>query len=342
MAEMSMLWATNGVGHGAAPYTQAQSNEFFRYFNNANPATAGVLSGILNELEVSGVASPLAVNTGYGDVYGFRYWNDASKNVTVTTPAGDRGGRVVLRADWTLQTVTAEVIINAGGATLPSLTQVANTTWEISLASFVIDSSGDIWTDSSKTVAGVTDERHFLISPLAGMVKLRETVVSVATGSIQWTNIQSDLSHLLIVGQARGTNASTSIGINMRFNNDTGTNYRFYSIFSENPSYPSADTVVGGASPAYSSLLVFSAVSAASGSANFADLVRIEIPNYARSTFYKCALSHFSPFRTGTTTGAANVSWGWWQDTDPINRIDLIASAGNFEVGSVLTLYGLR
>lgn len=169
MTEKSLFWYTDGfngdTGDGAAPYTQ----EEFRLFNHAwmakNQDNAGVFRGVLNEMAVSGSSSPLTVSTGRASVYGFPYWTDAAVSVAATTPSvGDTGKRVVLRADWTAQTVRVVLISSSDGvATLPSLTQTAGTTWDIPLASFVIDTSGNIWTDSGKSVAGVTDEREWAL-----------------------------------------------------------------------------------------------------------------------------------------------------------------------------------
>ena len=356
MTEKTLFLYTNGFtgdsGDGAAAYTE----EEFRAYNHAalagEVANAGVLSGVLNELAVSGSTSPLSVATGRAILYGFHYRNLSSAvSLSVTTPSvGDTGGRVVVRVNMTsANTPPAEntgrvrVITNTDGtAAIPSMTQTAATTWDIPLATFVIDTSGNIWTDSSKTVAGVSDARIFAVSPLASMVRLRQTVVSVATGTITWQGIQGDLNHLLIMGQARGTAASTSVAINLRFNNDTGSNYNQYAIFSENPSYPTQDNAVGGSLVSATSIQSFAAMTGASGTANFADTIRIEIPNYARTTFYKAATSHTSPFKTGTSTTTATVNHGWWRSTAAITRLDIIAGTGNFEVGTVLTLYGIR
>jgi hypothetical protein len=215
MTEQSMLWTTNGVGHGAAPYTREQANEFFRDFTITDPATMGPLKGIDNELVVSGTSSPLAVATGKAVVYGYRYWNDASKNVTVATPAaGDTGGRIVLRANWASQLITAVVKLgNDGVPTIPSLVQSALTTWEISLASFVIDTSGNIWTNSSKSVAGVTDTRIFATTPLADRVP----AIRQGGDATEWATVGATdflVSGAIVqVGRASYSGAGISSGI---------------------------------------------------------------------------------------------------------------------------------
>lgn len=164
MSQFSMMpWETRtGTGDGAASYTQQQANNFFRYFDVGDPASEGVCRRVLNELEVSGTTSPLSVATGAAVCYG-RFWSDAAEQLAVTTPSvGDTGGRVVLRADWSANQIRLAVKLNTDGDdTIPSLTQNAGTTWEIGLASFVIDTSGNIWFDANKSLAGVNDTRIF-------------------------------------------------------------------------------------------------------------------------------------------------------------------------------------
>lgn len=167
MTEFSMLWETQtGTGDGSSSYAQDQANIFFRRFGNYDPTKLGVrYNPDLSNLAVSGSSSPLSVATGVADTYGFRYWNlSLAVNVAVSTPAvGDTGGMVVLRATWATNTVRAAIITNTdGNPAIPTVTQTAGTTWEIPLASFVIDTSGNIWTDSGKTIAGVTDLRQFI------------------------------------------------------------------------------------------------------------------------------------------------------------------------------------
>lgn len=154
MTQFSMLpWTTGGAGDGATPYTQDQSNNFFRYFDVRNPANEGVALGVLSELAVSGSSSPLTVAPGAAICYG-RYWNDANVSLSVSTPGvGTTGGRVVLRCTWSTRQIRLAVKMSANGiATPPTLTQSFGNTWEISLATFTITTSG---------VITVTDDRTF-------------------------------------------------------------------------------------------------------------------------------------------------------------------------------------
>jgi hypothetical protein len=157
MAEDSLFWTTSDTGDGAAAgYTQAEINTWLRMMMVGDTADEGVAKGYENELAVTNPSGrDLSVNTGGAWVYGFPYWNTAAVTLSLTHPTtGTTGWRVVVRADWTAQTVRVALKESADGtATAPALTQTANTTWEISLATGTI-TTGD--------VIAVTDTRVFV------------------------------------------------------------------------------------------------------------------------------------------------------------------------------------
>lgn len=157
MAEKSFPWTANGTGDGTSGgYTALEWGEIWRrLFSNGREANGGVAKGHGNELAVSGTASPVAVATGAAQVYGKHYYNDASLNLTVTTPVvGTTGGHIILRLDWAAQTVRAVAVRNTDGVnSTPALTQSTSTQWEIRLATFTITTGG---------VITLTDAREFL------------------------------------------------------------------------------------------------------------------------------------------------------------------------------------
>lgn len=146
MSESSILWTTDGTGDGAADITQAQWISFFSMLFLSDSTTEGVAPRYLNALAVSSTGNNNArVATGGAVVRGFLYRSTANVDTTITSPAADTGFRVVLRADWTLQTVRVAVRMNTTGVTdAPALVQVDGTTWEISLGTGVISSAGVI------------------------------------------------------------------------------------------------------------------------------------------------------------------------------------------------------
>lgn len=140
----------------------------------------GVVADTDNELAVSGTATPVAVASGVAVAYGIPYFNTASVNVAIATPASlTRVDYIVLRVDWAAQTVRITRVAGTEGAGTPALTQTAGTTWDIPLATVSITTGG---------VITVTDAREWLyvVGP--------ETIVAgmLADDAVATANIQAD------------------------------------------------------------------------------------------------------------------------------------------------------
>jgi hypothetical protein len=146
MAERSQFWTTNNTGHGpSSGYASDRWRDMLRkLLQSDRVATGSVLFGVDNQLAVTGAASPLSINTGAALAYGFFYENDAAKALAITTPVvGTTGGRVILRADFAAQTVTAIVNRNTDGvAAIPVLVQTPGTTYDVPIATFTITTGG--------------------------------------------------------------------------------------------------------------------------------------------------------------------------------------------------------
>ena len=205
MTENSLFWTTNDTGDGAASgYTAAEWFELWRALFAASTGAdlGGVAPSYLNSLVVSGTASPVSVATGAALVYGIPYFNDAALSVAVPTPVTQtRIDRIVLRAVWSTQTVRCVRLAGTEGAgTPPALTQTANDTWEISLATVTITAGGNI------TVA---DEREFLqlIAPEGiDATKLADgavTTAKLADGAVTAAKF-ADMAAGTVKGRAAG------------------------------------------------------------------------------------------------------------------------------------------
>jgi hypothetical protein len=203
MAESSRFWTTNATGDGpVGGYTQQQFYDFMRkVFITDQEATRGVVFGEQGALACTGTASPIAVAAGSAIVYGFFYESTASVNLTVTTPAvGTTGGRVILRAGWSAQTVRLVAVRNTDGQiAIPTLTQSAGSTWEISLATFTITTGG---------VIALTDDRKYLeigskvIPDGVETLSIKDanvTLAKMASGSVDSSQVVAgaiDLAHM--------------------------------------------------------------------------------------------------------------------------------------------------
>ncbi len=184
MAEKSMPWTGNGTGDGTSGgYTALEWSEMWRRLYLAGQDTsAGVLRGVGSELAVTGAASPLSVGSGSAIVYGKMYTNDTALTLTVATPTvGATGGHVILRLDWSAQTVRVMAIRNTDGlAAIPALTQSVSTQWDIRLATFTIATNG---------VVTLVDARQYLHMA----TKISQAMIdAAAVGTAQLANDSVD------------------------------------------------------------------------------------------------------------------------------------------------------
>lgn len=145
MAEQSYIWDTGGGGD-QSPHSEAISANLFKAIMFATSANKGVIPGMLNQLACTVSGGNILTNTGYAIVDGHPYYNDSSKSTAIATPSvGTTGGRIVLRASWSAQTVRITEIRNTdGNAAIPNMTQTPGTTYDIPLCSFTITTGGVI------------------------------------------------------------------------------------------------------------------------------------------------------------------------------------------------------
>lgn len=150
--------------------------------------------------------------------------------------------------------------------------------------------------------------------------------------SYSFTSIPGTYKHLVLVWQARADDAAPALDLRARFNGDTAGNYDFRRII---------DGVTDAASLAQTSLAAGVMIGAGADRANEASSGRINIDNYAGTTFEKNGGS-VNGCGPGGGGGPYNTQyWLHWRSTSAITQIDVYPSAGSFIAGSVVTLYGL-
>lgn len=128
---------------------------------------SGVVEGELDDLEVFADASGMLVKVRAGKFWSkghyFKSTAEESLVIGAADGANDRIDRVVVRVDWSGNTVDLAVLQGtpAGSPSAPALTQSA-TTWEISLAQVLVEAA-------VVTIAAdkVTDERTYASATLA-------------------------------------------------------------------------------------------------------------------------------------------------------------------------------
>lgn len=220
MTQKSILWETQtATGDGSDSYAESEANELLtgHEYDPLAPYQ-GVLADDSGRLEVSGVQAPLTVQDGRAYVHYFRYRNFGNLTIPVETPSADTGYRVVLQANWVTNKVRATLTTSGdGNVSIPDINQSVGSIWEIPLASFVMDSDGVIWTDATKSTVGVSDDRQFLVSKLAGLIPIQDFLMDGSLSEVSFT-VQTDVSEIVILGSLRTEKANTAeayIGIAM-------------------------------------------------------------------------------------------------------------------------------
>lgn len=195
MTERSKFWDGTSTGDATeAPYDAAtEFSAVMRSLGGGGGITThqgGVFRGELNELLVSGVATPITVSTGRALVYGTWYEADANVTVAISTPtAGNsRLDRIVLRKDWSDQTVRVTRIggTQAVSPVAPVLVQAAGNAWDLPLALVLTLDTGQIL---------VFDERRFL--PMVEHIMIAKAADEIVNNS---NVLQDDDDFLFNIG----------------------------------------------------------------------------------------------------------------------------------------------
>lgn len=148
MAEISRPW--DGIVLGdSGPYSDDLWTDVWATLLGPAVATEGVFFEQLNELVLTGVATPVSIATGRALVDGSWYESDTAVTQAIGTPGvGDeRIDLVVLRKDWALQTIRITTIAGAAAvppAAPPLPVQNDGVTWDLPLWEVRINDAGVI------------------------------------------------------------------------------------------------------------------------------------------------------------------------------------------------------
>jgi hypothetical protein len=152
------------------------------------------------------------------------------------------------------------------------------------------------------------------------------TTLGSAASSVTFSSISGAYTDLVLVTSLKGQ--TTSNGVKLQFNSDTGSNY-------------SNTYLEGDGSSAYSGRRTSqTGISDWSGYVSTASTFSADVThimNYSNTTTYKTVLARANR-PTSNTDGVV----GLWRSTAAITSMVITANSGNFDVGSTLTLYGIK
>ena len=210
MTQRSWHWNGASLGDADALVTNAATGIGFRLANEDYESlfvdrglrmvyngdeNRGVLPNWLNELAVTGVATPVAVDTGGAMVYGMPYQNTSSVNVAVPSPSSDtRQDYIVLRRNWADQEIRITRIAGVEGGGIPSLTQSPAPSgtglYDVPLATLSVTTGG---------VITVTDAREYcLFGGEPGDDSM--TATQLSNSSIDWSDRETRTKRFFLGG----------------------------------------------------------------------------------------------------------------------------------------------
>ncbi len=337
MTEISYFWGGTSPGDAVnAPYDNDEWSDLWRKLFMRDRTIQGVLESYTNGLVVTNPSgNTLRVATGGALVDGKFYENDANVDNSIATPSvSTRIDRVVLRKSWAAQTIRVAVLTGVEGGGVPTITQTDGVTWEIPLAQASITTAPAIT---------LTDEINFARTPLvsssvSAFISIETIVAGGSDAIIDFLNIPTTYQHLFIIGSGAMGGAVVEADLELRFNNDSGANYNEVNMGGENASALAA-------SAAATNEILVGQIKGASGTADHASQLQINIPNYKDTVFFKTVMGESGHIPNVTLADfAVKINSGIWEDTAAISRITLLSttgSAGNFVSGSTFSLYGL-
>lgn len=192
---------------------------------------------------------------------------------------------------------------------------------------------GTWWARLLNNIAGVLAPQ--IPTPTNSYESIYSTDVgSGGTSSVVFSSIPSTFKHLQVRAIVRSTNTGTDANTRLRFNGDTGSNYRFHYLTGSGSGTPTSGDS-GAASFAYAGL-----ASGASSTAGVMGVQVIDILDYASTSKYKTVRSLNGVDNNGS--GFIELDSSLWMSTSAINSLTLFFTTGNLAQYSSIALYGIK
>jgi hypothetical protein len=182
-------------------------------------------------------------------------------------------------------------------------------------------------------------------APIAGAAavpgygaRIAELLLTVATFELDFLNIPDNYKHLILRILTRSTGAVTGTELDFYFNGDnTTTNYDYmYIVAAAGAAIPNPTNVLGAG------VMEMGTCAGANAPAGAADCTELDIHGYAQTVLQKSAIAQTAQKRANTTGNLVmGIRAGWFRSTTKINRITCRLGTGDFEVGTIATLFGV-
>lgn len=267
----------------------------------------------------------------------------STKTVSYVLVAADAGTRIAMNAAGaTTITVNTSLFsagdtvsiqnIGAGVCTITAGTATVNTSGSLALAQY---QGGILYFTSASTAIFF---QFAIPSAGSGGYTLLSTASPAAASSVTFSSISQSYKHLVMVWRNL-YNDSNAAGQTwgLRMNNDSGTNYSFYSNgFSNANELTQSTTQIGSTNASAGFLSNMTASSTAVDSQGFGSAT---IWDYTATTNHQVEWKSFGT-ATGFQNSAAN-GVGSYKTSSAITRLDLIRLGGTQTLTGTILLYGV-
>jgi hypothetical protein len=162
--------------------------------------------------------------------------------------------------------------------------------------------------------------------PIATYTTANTTTTTITFGA--GNTLPQTYTDLYLIVSNKPTATPTIVGVTIRLNGDTGSNYSSTYV------YGAGGSVGTGRG---TNLDKYNFMNAGSTTANQYNMGRLNIMNYANTTTFKTMISRGDDLSDSTVT-----SIGLWRSTAAVTQLDITATdALYYAVGCTFTLYGL-
>lgn len=168
------------------------------------------------------------------------------------------------------------------------------------------------------------------------MTRLGYAAASGSSNSLSFSNIPSGHQDLMVVLNARSTNASTTTQAIMFFNGDTGSSSYSATWLNGDGSSASSSRQTN-----FSQLYCVDGMPAASATSGIFSTTIFHILNYTSTSAFKTVLIRQSADLNGS--GLTRLTAGLWRATPAaITSLGINTVSGNYASGSTISLYGVK
>ena len=155
------------------------------------------------------------------------------------------------------------------------------------------------------------------------------TTLGSAQATVTFSSIPGTYTDLVLITNSRSD--STTRGVSVQFNNDTGSNYSVTRLRGD------GSTASSNRASNQTYIEIGDQNISTDTAGNIGNVI-CHIQNYSNATTYKTTLS-----RANVADVTVRAIVGLWRSTNAITEIDIISSGGNnFISGSTFTLYGIK